>query len=537
MQTNPDTLVSLLLDRAERDPARVYMIDTDGSEVTYGETVDEARRWGAAWARLGVGPGDFVVTMRLNAGESVFAWLGLSALDAVEAPINIDYRGSLLVHALELTRARVIAVSAQYVPRLLDVASELTHVEKVVLLDSDDAWDLPWSVVTRRGFLEGLEPLPTLPPPPPWAIAVVLFTSGTTGPSKAVLIPWGQIHAGVTGMIPTQDLGEDEVIFNAGPTYHLGSRVMPYLAALVGGRHVVRPFISRSELADVYERYGVTMGSTLMPPEWVAAPESLDDAKRPIRNMLAPIKVPGWERLKERFGFRSFGCFAMTEISVPICDVDWDSAKYDSEGRMSCGRLRVGYPWCEARVVDEHDQPVPHGQVGELIVRASAPWVMNAGYLNMPEATAAAWRNGWFHTGDGFICDDEGYFYFIDRLKDCIRRHGENISSAEVEAHVTEHPAVLECAAIAIKQANQPGADEEVKVVVVRETDRVVSPDELVKWLVPRMPRFMIPRYVEFVDELPRTPTLKVRKAELRELGVTAATWDREAAGIELPRL
>ena len=195
--------------------------------------------------------------------------------------------------------------------------------------------------------------------------------------------------------------------------------------------------------------------------------------------------------------------------------------------------IREGY---EARVVDEHDQPVADGQPGELIVRADRPWVLNAGYLNNPEATSQAWRNGWFHTGDAFLRDAAGNYFFLDRTKDCIRRNGENISSFEVEAYVNDHPAVFRSAAVAVRRSAMPGANEEIKIVVERQPDAVLGAEDLVRWLIPRAPRFMIPRYVEFIDVMPLTPTQKIRKAVLRDSGVGHNVWDREAAGVEIPR-
>jgi crotonobetaine/carnitine-CoA ligase len=206
---------------------------------------------------------------------------------------------------------------------------------------------------------------------------------------------------------------------------------------------------------------------------------------------------------------------------------------YDEAGRMSCGVVRPGY---EARVVDENDQPVPPNTPGELILRADTPWVLNAGYLNNPEATAEAWRNGWFHTGDAVQYDENGRFYFLDRLKDCIRRNNENISSFEVEAYVMDHPAVARAAAVAVKRSQQAGANEEIKIVVERVPGAELDAETLIRWLIPRAPRFMIPRYVEFMDALPLTPTQKVQKKLLRETGVGPDTWDREKAGIALPR-
>ncbi len=178
--------------------------------------------------------------------------------------------------------------------------------------------------------------------------------------------------------------------------------------------------------------------------------------------------------------------------------------------------MRQGYPGYELRLVDEHDREVAPGEVGELIVRSAAPWVMNAGYLNNPEATAHAWRNGWFHTGDAFSQDAEGRYYFRDRIKDTIRRRMENVSSFEVESYAKKHPGVLDCAAVAVRLGAQPSDDEEIRLVVVRRPDAAFDAAALHDWLVPRMPRFMVPRYIEFAEALPQTPTLKVQKAMLR---------------------
>jgi crotonobetaine/carnitine-CoA ligase len=184
--------------------------------------------------------------------------------------------------------------------------------------------------------------------------------------------------------------------------------------------------------------------------------------------------------------------------------------------------------------VDENDQPVPPNTVGELIVRTAEPWTLNAGYLNNPEATQAAWRNGWFHTGDAFTCDEDGNYYFRDRLKDCIRRKGENVSSFEVESIVKRHPDVLDCAAVATKLPN--GGDAEIRLFVVPKSGRSIDAAALIRWLIPIMPRFMVPRYVEFATSLPQTPTLKVQKALLRNQPMGPDIWDRERAGIVVPR-
>lgn len=526
------SLLKTLSERAAATPDAIYVVDVDDRALTYRRTLEDARRWAFAYRRAGVVAEQHVVTMQHNTIESLLGWLGLAWLGAVEAPVNTDYRGALLTNALNLTQAPVMLVLEQYLDRVIAVADDLTHLKTVIVLDAKGELPKgPFDLVSGEAFLDGALAAENLASPRPWDIMAVLFTSGTTGPSKAVRLPWAQIHAMSTGTFPVEDLGPQDVFYNPGPTYHVGAKVVPYLAALSGGRHVMRPFISASAMGDEYRKYGVTTGA--IAPSWLKEPPSPDDAERPLRNVLTALDHPLAASFAERFGCRRFGCFNMTELSSPIHYRDWDAVIHDAAGRMSCGVVREGY---EARIVDAFDQPVPVGETGELIIRADAPWVLNAGYLNNPEATQQAWRNGWFHTGDAFVADAAGNFFFVDRMKDCIRRRGENISSVEVEAYVDAHPAVARSAAVAVKHGDHAGADEEIKIVVERVPGQALEAEDLVRWLIPRTPRFMIPRYVEFIDALPLTPTMKVQKARLRQTGAHGDVWDREAEGVELPR-
>ena len=183
-------------------------------------------------------------------------------------------------------------------------------------------------------------------------------------------------------------------------------------------------------------------------------------------------------------------------------------------------------PGIEVRLVDEADCEVPVGAVGEMMVRTDAPWSMNHGYYKNPEATAAAWRNGWFHTGDAFRVDADGNYYFVDRIKDAIRRRGENISSFEVEREICAFPAVKEAAVIA---ARSELSEDEVLAVVAPVAGQSIDPIALTRFLRDRLPYFMVPRYIRVVAELPKTPTQKIQKTTLRREGVTPDSWDREA--------
>lgn len=229
-------------------------------------------------------------------------------------------------------------------------------------------------------------------------------------------------------------------------------------------------------------------------------------------------------QVARRFGFDYMSGFNMTEVSTPLI------TEVNEQTMSSCGRPRTGV---ECRIVDAFDREVPHGEIGELIIRTSRPWELFKGYLGDPEATSEAWRNGWFHTGDLLKRDEEGRFYFVDRKKDAIRRRGENISSVEIEIEVNAHPAVREVAAYGV---DLPGGEQEVMVCVAPKAGASIDARELLEFLIPRMAHFMVPRFIRIEAELPKTPTNKIQKVELRKEGVTPETWDREAAGIRIKR-
>jgi carnitine-CoA ligase len=239
--------------------------------------------------------------------------------------------------------------------------------------------------------------------------------------------------------------------------------------------------------------------------------------------MMSPITNETVKFARDQ-GFDYFAAYSMTELSVPVL------SDVNSPVLGSCGRPRSGV---ECRLVDANDIEVPWGQVGELIVRTEQPWTSNVGYLNDPVATAAAWRNGWFHTGDAFRQDEKGNYYFVDRLKDSIRRRGENISSVEVELEIAAYPGVMEVAVIGVPS---PHGDDEVLAVLAPLPGRLIDPAQLIEFLLERLAHFMVPRYVRIIDSLPKTPTNKIKKHELREIGLPQGAWDREAHGIHVKR-
>jgi crotonobetaine/carnitine-CoA ligase len=484
--------------------------------------------WAGALRRAGVETGTHVAPMLPNIFDGHRTLLALGWLRAVEVPINTAYTGSMLRYALDLADVTVLVTVGEYLPRVEAIAPDLTKLTTIVVLDaSSTAAQLPFRMIDRDDLLTGATPATDLTGPHYWDLAALLFTSGTTGPSKAVRTPWGLIHQ-FWGWVPEDTVGPGEGLFCALPLFHNSGRGGFNYTLTRGARFVIRDKFSATRVWDDTRRTDCVALALVGPLTSLlySAPPRPDDADNPVKHVILGPMIPEMEDFEARFGVRVCISYGQTEIGCPIA-TGWDHGPW-----ANCGRVRQGHPWPEVRIVDEHDEPVGPGVVGEMIVRTSEPWCLNVGYHNMPEQTAEAWRNGWFHTGDALKYDEEGQYYFVDRVRDAIRRRGENISSFEVENFVCEYPDVLECAAIGI---TTPHGDHEVMVAVVVVDEGRFDPVALIEFLVPRMPRFMLPRYVQIVADLPRSEaSARVRKQALRAQGVTERTWDREAAGVQV---
>lgn len=517
------SLPALIALQASKSPDATYLDVADtGAMVSYAEIDRHSRAWANAYARAGLKPGETALTMLPPVPEAVAAWIGIAWLHALEVPINTSYRGRMLQYVIDDSQATTMLVDAELAPYVLaDLPGDSRLSTLIVLGD-----DLPEStprvrVVSVQEFLADA-PAVELTEPEGHEISAIIYTSGTTGPSKGVMLPWAQVIATGDGITPTELFGPDDAFYSPFPMFHMSGKGPLCSMAGVGGRVVLKSrFDTKTFWSDI-RHYGAT--TTILLGAMVqflwGQDEQPDDADSPLRDaLMLPLADPLPE-FEKRFGLRARTTFNMTETSCQII-----SDGYNLANTSSCGRLRPGF---DARIVDQFDRQVPDGEVGELVLRSDEPWTLMAGYWNKPEATATAWRNQWLHTGDAFRRDDDGNYYFVDRIKDAIRRRGENISSAEVEADINSHPAVLESAAVA---APSDQSEDEVMVYVVRKPGRELTAAELLEFLSERMARFMVPRYVEFLDELPKTPTQKVQKAALRSRGVGTDTFDRTRQG------
>lgn len=523
--TADQCVIPRLIDRyAALHPDKVFIRFETGETWTWAETRHRSRQTAAALQARGVKKGDIVAAWAPNGPALLRAWFGANYAGAALAPLNTSFRGKLLEHAIRTSTARLLIIHPELLDRLDGLS--LGAVERMIVTGpvATDA-TLPDVPIEGAETLAGDAAAYAQVDSDPWDCPVIIFTSGTTGPSKAVITSHVQewTTAAVTYGYMTAD---DRMLVNL-PMFHVGGVAAITAAVQCGGSVALFDAFDTRRFWDLVRETESTVCSGLigaLTTFLTKEPVRPNDADNPLRMVtLAPI-TEETAPLARRFGFDYLSGFNMTEASGPlICAVN------DTVLR-SCGRVREGM---EARIVDDHDNEVPHGDPGELVLRADNPWVLTPGYLGDAEATARAWRNGWFHTGDLMRRDAEGNFFFIDRKKDAIRRRGENMSSLEIELEVSAHPDVREAAAYGV---DMPGGEQEVMVCVSPVPGAAIDPHALVEWLIPRMTHFMVPRFVRVETELPKTPTNKIQKTGLRAEGVTSDTFDREAAGLTVKR-
>jgi crotonobetaine/carnitine-CoA ligase len=488
--------------------------------LTFRETHEASNRLAHGLAGLEIGAGDTVGMLLPNCAEFVVAWFALARIGAVTAGVNTAFRGAGLEHLLEVAACRTLILDASLADRLEEI--RLPRVKTVLVRGDADA------VATRLQGLDvrPLEAIVADRDDTPHHVghdtgpAMLVFTSGTTGRSKACTLSHRYAVRHAELIARHLRFTPDDVLYSPFPLFHVDAAVFTVMPALVlGATAAIGERFRTAEFWREVRAFGATvfdfMGATLA-MLW-KQPPAPDDADNPVR-LAWGVPMPEFaDGFEQRFGLTLVEVYGLTDTGIPIyspCD--------QPRRPGACGRAVAPFT---VRIVDADDDEVPDGEVGELVVRSDEPAIITDGYFNDPTATLAATRNLWFHTGDLAWRDPDGFFHFVGRKKDVIRRRGENISAFEVEEIVGGHPGVLECAAFGVRSEL---TEEDVKVCVVRRPGTALAADDLVRYCEGRMSRHMVPRYVEFVDVLPRTPTEKVEKYRLKEQGITAATWDRE---------
>jgi crotonobetaine/carnitine-CoA ligase len=523
------TLARILDTHADSTPDAVYLIaPEEGLRMTYGQVRSDARCVAAGMYDRGAVAGDRVLIMAINSSEFVRTWLGTGISGLVEVPINTAYEGEFLRHQVNVTTPKFAVIDDQFADRFIQLRDDFASIEHFWIIDKGNAAEAI-ARLTAAGWgaslwseLLAVAPRP-FPVPQAQDLASIFFTSGTTGPSKGVAMPHAQMYFFADEVVSLTRLTNADTYMTVTPLFHGNAQFMAAYPALVAGAAlVIRSKFSASRWVDQVREEGVTVTNfigVMMDFIWKQEPR-LDDTDNPVRCVFAaPTASSILEPFRKRYDIEAFvEVFGLTETSAPII------SPYGEDRPAGAAGLAAS-DFFDIRLVNpDTDQEVAVGEIGELVVRPKFPWTCSLGYYGMPDRTAEAWRNLWFHTGDALRQDSDGWYYFVDRYKDALRRRGENISSYEVEQAVLAHPAVTECAVIAVAADVEAGEDEVMAVIV---TNQETNPTEIWDYCKGRIPEFAIPRFIRIVDSLPRTPSEKIQKSVLREAGITDTTHDR----------
>ncbi|NYT64525.1 AMP-binding protein [Alcaligenaceae bacterium] len=511
-------LPNVIEDMAKQHASKTWITTTDGEEVTFGQMADEVKKTAGYFSSLGISAGDYVGVWMLNGCDFVRAWLGLGRLGAVAVLLNTELRGDFLKHQLNNSGIEHVVVDAHLIPLVHDIADDVDTLKTLVVVGENSTKHaafqyLDWADWQLATPWDG-------PGPQPGDTACIMYTSGTSGPSKGVLMPHAHCTLYGIGTIKSMALTPADKYYITLPLFHANGLLMQLGSTLLAGIPALlrRKFSASSWVKDLHQS-GATvtnlLGSTAA---FVVAqpPSELDQGHR-LRAVLNAPNLPVHEQaFRTRFGLSDVvSGFGMTESNMPI----WGrigTSTGNAAGWVHSEHFEVivAHP--------ETDQEVPYGEIGEILVRPKMPFGFMAGYHNMPEKTVEAWRNLWFHTGDAGTITADGLVTYIDRLKDCIRRRGENISASEIELAVGDLPGIHEVAAYAVP-SDLPGAEDEVMLALVMVPGYEKELENIATQMDGLLPRFAKPRFLRLLPELPKTATGKIQRAILKQQGIQDA--------------
>lgn len=529
---------NVLKEKAQLNGEKVFLrYLPDDSTLSYKDLDLKSNELAHGFAQQGVQHGTHVAFLLENSKEQLLSYFALGKLGAVAVPLNTASRAQQLSYLLNHSDSEVLVIDNTLWERFVEIAASLKNLKTVIVLGTDGNLDdmsenLPASMKVL-GF-EQLQVGVSMPPEVKVEfndLAYIIYTSGTTGPSKGVMLSqaqcflWGLSHAQAFGQ------RDDDVAYICLPMFHVNAlQGATYNALMVNASIALQKRFSASGFWNDIRRSGATLTNLLgsMINILWSQPVQANDADNRLRMcMSAPIPSFGRE-FEARFGLRFIQSYSLTDFGPSHA-----YSLIDPVSKLgSCGKIRKGI---QARIVDENDFEVPPGVRGELILRADMPWTHSMGYYKMPAETMKVWRNGWLHTGDSGYIDQDGYFWFLDRTKDAIRRRGENISAYEVEKVLLQHPAVEDVAVFAVKSEM---AEDEVAAAIVCRAGMQIEEAEIIAFCSKQMAYYMVPRFLQIVSDLPRNASQKVEKFKLRDSANEnrALLWDREQAGIKVKR-
>lgn len=531
-----DTVVSALERAVARAPDKA-LLDFSGILYTYKEVDQLSNRMAHSLAALGIGAGATVLTMLDNNIDAVITWLAINKLCAVSVPINTALKGEFLRHQIADTGTHLVICEADYLPRITAIAEQLTDVKRVLFRNAPDKAPDALSAcpfpVEPLDLHRGHDDTPQDTKPQPSDLACLIYTSGTTGPSKGCMISYNFMCNLARLQLRAGPATEDDVTITPLPLFHMNALCVSIIASiLVGARAVILPRFSVSNFWQEVERSGATIASILGGMGGLLAQAPDNDAMLRCKGQIHTARGnPYTEETKkiwrDRFGTKLVGGngYGLTEACVITSLAAGEYAAPGSSGKR--------IPDFDVRIVDEQDNEAPTNTPGEIVVRPLRPDIMFQGYWRRPEDTHKLMRNMWFHTGDVGKFDDDGFFYFVDRKKDYLRRRGENISSFEMEAAFAVHPALSE---VAVHAVPSDKGEDDVKVTAVLHEGAELNAEDLFRWAADAVPYYALPRYIEFRSSLPKNPQGRVLKYLLRDEGKTANTWDLDDTDIKVAK-
>jgi len=526
-----DTMISLLERRAaECGDAPFLTFEGEGTH-SYAQFWDSALRLAGGLLELGIERGRTVAMLLDNSIDSATMWFATNVLAGVDVQINTAYKGDFLAHQLNDCAAELVVAEAAYVARIADIEGCLKRV-KVVVCRGPVPPDVHFSGIT---LLE-LDDFRASDATSPVALrsdelSTLVYTAGTTGPSKGCMIGHSYVLSMAGQTVRATQLGRDDVTWTPLPMFHMNAKAGTVVGALLVGGHAafVRKFsLNRfwQNVGDVAATRAKMLGSMLSLVAFAADTQE-SEANTTLRYVIGSPVTPDISRAYEdRWGIKAIAPgYGLTEAAILVTVEGLETGPLGSSGRAN--------EEFDVRIVDDNDEDVAQGESGEIVARPKKPGVMFSGYWGRDGDTLRMLRNLWLHTGDIGRVDQDGWFYFVDRKKDYLRRRGENVSTYEVESTFVRHEAISEVAVFGVPSEL---TEDEIKVAVVLNAGMHLTAAELCEWSIDKVPYFAVPRYIEVVDELPKNPFGRVLKYRLQEKGVAGDTWDREASGLIFER-
>ena len=533
------TYPALVRRQAERFGDAEFMSFQHGTRLTFASYDREGLRLARALAALGVAHGDRVMVLVKNRLEFMVIMLATLRLGAVFVPVNTELKGSFLEHQLRNSDPKVVFADAELLASFREVSGPELAISALVVVAGDvvEARPAVFDQVTTMAYdalaARGAPDTALPAEPSPHDLACIVYTSGTSGPSKGVMMPhahlvlWGVTYGPAVRMTPQDRL------YVCTPLFHMSALGMQVIGALIAGASVycVERFSPTRWIEDVRRSAATIAGLVGVLGELIyRTPAKADDAANSLRTVFSAA-IP--EELAIGFA-RRFGVDLVQGYGQTECNMVSYSGRDDPLTIGCTGRPLDRY--FEVRIVDpDTDEPLAAGALGEIVVRPKKPGCFMQGYYRMPEKAAEAWRNLWLHTGDAGRFDSAGRLFFVDRIKDRIRRRGENISAFEIEEVLSRFSPIEECAAVGIR-VEGAGGEDEIKACVVAKEGATIDRVALLDFCVARMPRYAVPRFIEILAELPKTASGKVQRQELRNRGLSDTTWDRETIQYTIPR-